>query len=218
MTKDSNETAKGDNTSEVGTVGSVTDVQHPTIGLILKSARHILMKYGYNGFTTRRVAKKAAISPGNLSYHFHSKQRLIQAVIIQLTAEYSSNFEATLSSANFPQGQEIELLVKFILNDAVVKETVQIYRELWAMSLHDDVICRAVDDFYDDMMEIVFQLFRRSYPEIEEKSIRELVQILALMSEGTAILYGTRQERVVKLERIIEIITPLLKTTLSLKL
>ena len=45
----------------------------------------------------------------------------------------------------------------------------------------------------------------RCYPKADIVSIRELVEILAIMSEGTLVLYRTRKERAVKIERVIEI-------------
>lgn len=185
---------------------------HPTIRLILNSAIQVLCEYGHVGFTTRRVAAKAAISPGNLSYHFPSKHKLLQAVISMLLADYSNRIEVFLTNVDIPQGLELESIVRWLFMDSISEETVLVGRELWAMSLHDETIQRAVDDLYDDLMENVVQMLLRCYPKADIVSIRELVQILAIMSEGTIVLYGTRKERAVKIERVIELAIPLLKS------
>jgi AcrR family transcriptional regulator len=185
---------------------------HPTIRLILNSAIQVLCEHGHVGFTTRRVAAKAAISPGNLSYHFPSKHKLLQAVISMLLADYSNRIEVFLTNVDIPQGLELESIVRWLFMDSISEETVLVGRELWAMSLHDETIQRAVDDLYDDLMENVVQMLLRCYPKADIVSIRELVQILAIMSEGTIVLYGTRKERAVKIERVIELAIPLLKS------
>ena len=51
-------------------------------------------------------------------------------------------------------------------------------------------------------MDCVDQRIRRSYPDADETSIRELLQVLALMSEGSIVLYGTRRKRAVPYERV----------------
>ena len=77
------------------------------------------------------------------------------------------------------------------------------------MSLHDEIIRRSVDDLYDHLMDGVVQLLRHSHPNVDVASIRELVQVLALISEGSTVLYGTRRTRAVPLKRVIELVTPL---------
>ena len=193
-----------------------------TIEHILRAAQDVLVKHGHAGFTTRRVANAAAISPGNLSYHFPSKRELLQALIARLVADYSSQFQAFLSNAEIPAGQELQHLVRWLLADAVTEVGVHTFRELWAMSLHDPVIRRATDDLYDDLMAHVAALLQRSHPNADATAIREAVQYLALLSEGSIVLYGTRLQRVVSFDRIIELtifllerIAPDLKTSVA---
>jgi hypothetical protein len=124
---------------------------------------------------------------------------------------YARHFDDLLSGPDIPAGQDLEQLAHWLLRENVSEETVRISRELWAMALHDEVIRDAADDFYDELLERLAQLLARSRPNAELTAIRELVQFLALLSEGTAVLFGTRRERVVSFERIIELATPLLK-------
>ena len=182
-----------------------------TIEHILLAAQGVLIKHGHAGFTTRRVAEAAAISPGNLSYHFPSKRELLQALIARLVADYSAQFRALLSNAEIPSGQELQHLVRWLLTDAVTEEGVRTFRELWSMSLFDAVIRRATDDLYDELMGQVAALLQRSHPNADANTIREVVQFLALTSEGSIVLYGTRRQRAVSFDRIIELTIYLLE-------
>ncbi len=103
--------------------------------------------------------------------------------------------------------KDLEQLVHWLLMESVSDETVRISRELWAMALHDEVIRDAADDFYDVLIEKVVQLLARSRPDAELTALRELVHFLVLISEGTAVLFGTRRERAVSFERIVEMVT-----------
>ena len=183
---------------------------HGTVDQILECGRRVLIEHGHVGFTTRRVAEAAAISLGNLTYHFPTKSELLRALVNRLVAEYSGQFDALLTDSETPNEQQIESLVRWLLTDAVTEETVRIFRELWAMSLHDEMIRQAVDDLYDSLMNGAALLLRRSRPDIDVKSIRELVQVLALLSEGSTVLFGTCRERVVPFERVIELVMPML--------
>ena len=192
--------------------GDLNANKHPTVQTILSSAVQVLCKHGHAGFTTRRVAATALISPGNLTYHFPNKHELLQAVISKLIADYSNRVETFLTNTTTPQSLELGSIVHWLFMDSISEETVLVARELWAMSLRDEVIKQAVDDFYDDLMENVVQLLLHCYPKADIVSIRELVHILAIMSEGAIVLYGTRRERTIKIERIIELATPLLES------
>jgi AcrR family transcriptional regulator len=178
---------------------------HATVDRILEAARRVLVEFGYSGFTTRRVADAASIAPGNLSYHFPSKRELVRALIARLVAELSNQYTAFLSDTGIPLGQEVTTLVRWALNDTVSDEAVHLFRELWTMALHDAEIRQAVDDLYDELMNKIVKLLLRSRPWADEAQIREFVHVLALMSEGGNVLYGTRRARAVPYERIIEI-------------
>ncbi len=178
---------------------------HATVDRILDAARRVLVAHGYSGFTTRRVAEAASIAPGNLSYHFPSKRELVRALIARMMSDLSSQYTAFLTDTGIPLGQEVTTLVRWALNDTVSEEAVRLFRELWTMALHDGEIRQAVDDLYDELMNKIVKLLLRSRPWADEGQIREFVHVLALMSEGGNVLYGTRRARAVPYERIIEI-------------
>jgi AcrR family transcriptional regulator len=178
---------------------------HATVDRILDGARRVLVEFGYSGFTTRRVAEAASIAPGNLSYHFPSKRELVRALIARLMADLSYQYTAFLSDTGIPLGQEVATLVRWALNDTVSEEPVHIFRELWTMALRDAEIRKAVDDLYDELMNSIVRQLLRTRPWADEVQIREFVHVLALMSEGGNVLYGTRRARAVPYERIIEI-------------
>jgi AcrR family transcriptional regulator len=188
------------------------DVSTKTIVQILDAAQQVLITSGYAGFTLRLVAQSAGISPGNLTYHFPRKNILLRALIKRLLDVYLCQLDTLLSSPNVPIEKEVEMLVHFALMDSVDEKTVRVSRELWALALHDDVIRDAADDFYDELMERLVNMLQRSRPHVDKAAIRELVHFLLLLAEGTTVLFGTRRERAVSVERMIEVATQILKS------
>ena len=61
-----------------------------------------------------------------------------RAVVAHMVAGYSTQFEALLTDTRLRPGQDLKSLVQWLLADAVTEETVRTFRELWAISLHDD--------------------------------------------------------------------------------
>ncbi|AXI55498.1 Nucleoid occlusion factor SlmA (plasmid) [Pseudoseohaeicola sp. NH-UV-7] len=177
---------------------------------ILDCARDVLIRQGYAKFTTRSVAAAVGISPGNLAYHFPSKQKLLQGVVNRMVADYSGQFEALLTEGELQPGQDVRSLVRWLLTDTVREETVRVFRELWAISLHDESTRTAIDNMYDELMAGVTELLKRSYPNVEVRKLQEVVQLIAFASEGSIALYGTRFDRAVSHEQMIDVITQLI--------
>jgi len=177
---------------------------------ILDAALQVLTKHGYGGFTVRRVAEAASMTPGNMAYHFPSKRELLRALVSRLVDHYSQRLESFLNNPAAPLKEELERLVRWLLADAITHETVHIFRELWAIALHDTVIRRGVDDLYADVMDRVAEAIRRAHPAVNPTATRELIQLLALISEGSTVLYGTRAEQTVPHERIVLLVVSLI--------
>lgn len=168
---------------------------------ILDSAEIVLRRHGYAGFSTRRVAQEAAIALGNLTYHYPTKPELVQALISRLMTRYLDRFQQVLRTPE----RGVEDLVRWLLEEAVAEEAMWLFRELWAMALHDEIVREAIDDLYDDLMSKVAATLETAYPSADPQAVRDFVQFIALISEGSTILYGTRRSRVTPRQRMIDL-------------
>jgi AcrR family transcriptional regulator len=164
---------------------------------ILAAAREVLFRQGYEQLTTRRVAERAGITVGNLTYHFPSKRELLRALIQRLVAEYSAGIERFFADLGLPPEQKFKALIEWLMADSVVPESNRIFRELWAMALHDQFVARAIDDFYDEAIERIAQVLCHSYAGLSKASADAIAHLLATISEGSGVLYGTRQTRTI---------------------
>lgn len=162
---------------------------------ILAAARKVLLQEGYERFTTRKVAEKAGITVGNLNYHFPSKRQLLGSLIERLLGEYSSAIDEFFADLSVPLNRKFKALIEWLMTDASTPESNRLFRELWAMALHDRFLARAVDDFYDQAIERVAQLLCHADPAISRESAIAIAHLVALISEGTGIIYGTRLKR-----------------------
>ena len=172
-----------------------TQATTDTADAILSAARKVLLAEGYERFTTRKAAKAAGITLGNLTYHYPSKRQLTTALIRRLLAEYSSAFEVSFAELAVPPDRKFKTLIEWLMADAVSTESNRLFRELWAMALHDRVVARAIDDFYDQTIERIAQLLCLTYPAMRRKSAMTIAHLLATVSEGTGVIYGTRRTR-----------------------
>jgi AcrR family transcriptional regulator len=169
---------------------------------ILRSARAVLIRQGHARFSIRSVASVAGISVGNLTYHYASKRELLRALIESLIAEYRTQVERFYADLAAPSESSLVKLVEWLMRDAASVRSSRIFRELWAMALHDDVVARAIDDFYDVSIDKVVSLLHQTHPGLRSRDALELIHLLALVTEGTNVIYGTRARRAVPLGRL----------------
>ena len=106
-------------------------------------------------------------------------------------------------------GRGVEDLVRWLLEEAVAEEAMWLFRELWAMALHDEIVREAIDDLYDELMGKVAATLEAAYPSADPQAVRDLVQFIALISEGSTVLYGTRRSRIAPRQRMIDLVVRL---------
>ena len=93
---------------------------------ILESALALFNEYGVPGVATATIAETMNISPGNLYYHFHSKEKIVEA----LFAQYKQEIEATLTPPERrpPHAEDIWLFLHLLFES--ISKFRFLYRDL----------------------------------------------------------------------------------------
>lgn len=166
-----------------------------TVTRVLEAARDTLIEDGYAQLSTRRVAARAGISVGNLTYHFPDKQSLVRALVNLLLQTYGDEMERVLSDLSQRDTDRLGAFIEWLVRDAASGPTMRLFRELWVMALHDKAAARAVDDFYDAMTMRAKALLKSMRPEASDAELGRLVLLCAMISEGSSVVFGTRSRR-----------------------
>ena len=83
------------------------------VEVILDAAARILVKDGYEGFTTNRVAERAGVSVGSLYQYFPNKESLLVELMRRHMRELESGFEAILADASDrPLAETVRALIE----------------------------------------------------------------------------------------------------------
>lgn len=75
------------------------DRSRATVDTIVDAAARILVKDGYNAFTTNRVAEKAGVSIGSLYQYFPNKEALLSELMRRHTEELEKGVEEMVERA-----------------------------------------------------------------------------------------------------------------------
>ncbi len=89
------------------------DRSRATVDVILDAAARILVKDGYEAFTTNRVAERAGVSVGSLYQYFPNKESLLAELMRRHVDELEHGFvEITAGGARRPLADTVRALIE----------------------------------------------------------------------------------------------------------
>jgi AcrR family transcriptional regulator len=159
---------------------------------IVAAAETVLVRFGHAGFTLKRVADCAGIAVGNLSYHFPTKDSLLELLINQTLKEYASRFATLLPRHSASPAATLGELVVWFMDDSITARYTHLFRELWAAALHSPSLNAALEHFYDQTIEDVATVVAPSIDARIRAELKTIVYFMCVLSEGSSVLFGSR--------------------------
>lgn len=186
---------------------------------ILESAFEELIEKGFVRFTIQGVAERIQISLGNLTYHFPNREQLIQAMIDRWFEAWKIEFSKVIEKKIGDSKPDFAGFVDWVMDNALLKENVRTFTELWAIANHEPKVAKILDKLYDQAINTVLETL--GHPTIGKNSteLRELLYVLASVSEGTVAVLGNSpkndpRRKMVK-QQVGRLMTPLFQACLS---
>jgi AcrR family transcriptional regulator len=159
---------------------------------IVRAAESVLVEHGHANFTLQRVATKIGISPGNLNYHFPTRAALLETLIVYTLAQYRHRVRTAGDAMNTGSREALANVLLWLMEDARSEHTCRLFRELWAMALHDPRVAKAMDSFYARSVAAhVRRLEEGSGSQATGQDIEAIIFLMHVLSEGTTVIFGT---------------------------
>jgi AcrR family transcriptional regulator len=182
---------------------------------IIDTAGQILVSEGYRSLSMRRIAKACKISVGNLTYHFPTADRLLEAVIQNMLEGYSEQLKH-YEELGAPEGQDIlDQLIEFIIRDAVSSTTSSLMIELWAMAKHDPSKAKYVNMAYEMGSQVIKALILRVSPATPEAVAQKAAVTMLVFSEGSTALFSRQHNLNCEAEDMIGLAKQTIRTMIS---
>lgn len=157
---------------------------------ILDAARAVFMEAGYAGLTMRKVALRAGISIGNLSYYYRTKDDLLRDLIDYVIAGYLDTFERLRDAAGQSPEKQLESVLDFWIEDLGTPETTAFFPELWALANHDAHVAELVDRLYARVRQPLHELIPLINPACQPDDARQLALFMCAAMEGLTVFVG----------------------------
>ncbi|WP_375202645.1 TetR/AcrR family transcriptional regulator [Hyphococcus sp.] len=165
-----------------------TDRTRNTIGKILKAAHTVFTQNGHAGLSLRKVADEAGIAVGNLTYHFPTKNSLIDAMMREALADY---VEEHLSQFEADRDTPLDILlnvVEFYVRNA--RESYQFFYQLWGFAGSGEDARDMVRELYRPIGRFIFYLVRAANPKLTDAQVRQAVLQIFSLEEGYKLFIG----------------------------
>lgn len=163
---------------------------HETREQILIAALHLLVEEGYRAMSMRRVAAACDMKLGNLTYHFPTREELVQELLEAIIRAYEIEFDAIVHIADETAEERMAELCGLILEDIRTKKTTRVFPELWALSNHDPFVLERVQELYARARAPLIEIIAEMRPDLDEQNRVDLALFISASMEGMTVFAG----------------------------
>lgn len=161
-----------------------------TVGAILDAALAVLIDEGASAFTIRRIAARAGMRVGNVSYHFPRKEMLVQVMLDELMTSYADKLERMVRQPDISDEERLRVVILMCLEDIAGKRTTRLFTELWALANHNAFIAERLRDFYDKVHHVIGEYVGRINPALSAQEVRDVSLFISASMEGSTPFLG----------------------------
>jgi AcrR family transcriptional regulator len=160
---------------------------------LLDAAQQVLIRHGFAGLSTRRVAEAAGMPMSQIQYHFGSKEGMVLALFEAMNASLLERQHAMFGDPDLPLSRQWALACDF-LEDDLASGYVQVLQELIAAGWSNPPIREAVSEALDGWQRLLATVAKRAerrfgdFSPFVAEEIAALVGVLFLGAEGQILL------------------------------
>lgn len=142
----------------------------------------------------RRVAAKAGMKFGNLTYHYRSRRALVNELLDAIFRAYDVQTVAIQRHQTpHPEDRLVEVCT-FALQANRTKKTARLFPELWALSNHDRFVSDRVHALYRRSVVPVVEVVKGMRPDLPDDACMALSIFITAAIEGIMVHAGYKKQ------------------------
>jgi AcrR family transcriptional regulator len=162
---------------------------------ILDAATAILIDEGYAELSTRKIAARAGIRPGNLQYYYPSKQDVVRAVLERYLERAMEAVEARVAQGAGDPAACLQAALTGLLAEQESADNCCFFWELWALAARDAAVAEAMSAFYERYWRGVVDVLMRTNSALGRARAERRAALLIAMLEGLTLFRARRDPR-----------------------
>jgi AcrR family transcriptional regulator len=157
---------------------------------ILDAATGLLAEDGYAALSTRKVAARAGMRPGNLQYYFPAKRDMVRALLERYLERSLERLAARVEKGEQTPEARLRRAIEGVLSQQESVLDCTLFREIWALASHDADVARAMSDFYRQYRAHLEEALRSVSPGLGRGDSQRLATTVVAMLEGLSVVAG----------------------------
>jgi AcrR family transcriptional regulator len=186
---------------------------------ILDAAITVLAEKGISGFTLQAVADRADVFYGNVTHHYATRDKLVDAMLDAILERYRARFDELVVSLEANEDNPIRALVTWLIDDSVSPETAPLLLELWAMASHTPEVATGMKQLYDGAVDVCMVALKVDPHAERSEGLRNALFLLGTVIEGNSCIFSNRDRTTGVYDgfrrQAIEVLVPLLEQRLA---
>lgn len=159
---------------------------------IIDAAISVLAEKGFSGFTLQAVADRADVFYGNVTHHYATRDKLVEAMLEAILERYRTRFDVLLASLDDHEDGPIRALVAWLIDDAMASGTAPLFLELWAVSSHMPEVADGLSQLYDNAIKSCILALGINPDAPSAKGLRDGLYVLGTVIEGASCIFSNR--------------------------
>lgn len=152
---------------------------------ILQAAREIFAAEGYGGLSMRRVAAQAGISLSNVQHYYHSKDALVEAVLLDTLNQFQEKIDSiTASMANASRIDQFLSAVDMFLEELGAPLMRGMFFEFWALATRNTFASTLMERMQARERKAIFNLIRGMSGAISDQEYMVRAALIVAQIEG----------------------------------
>ena len=162
--------------AEKQTKGEIRSMQ------IIAIARSVLIKYGYDRFVLRDIAKSANMTLGNLQYYFKTREDLIEALGRAEIARNLGIMKISKKEAHTPH-DNLRYLVRSVVKDWQ-NEGGKVYAVIALLAMHQPRFARLHVEIYTLFYSALSGVLAQSQPGTPDEVLMQRTRVITSLLDG----------------------------------
>lgn len=162
----------------------------PTDQLILEVALQVLEAEGHGGFSIPKIAQKAGIYQGNITYYYPNREVLINALAAKISEKYGLQFQEMANQVDLTSNTWAQDLIAWLVDDAINPKTSKVFPELWSMANAHPSIAKVMDGLYENLIRDMIQALGHDPKSPKTSELWRVLRLLEVAIEGVTAVYG----------------------------
>ncbi len=161
--------------------------------LILRSALQILVEEGYSAMSMRRVATKAGMKFGNLTYHYPSRDELVTELLDSAIKAYEVAFVDRNANKSLSAEERMGLFISLGFASMQYKNQACFAPEIWALSNHEPFASARMHEMYERARHLIEDIIVEMRPDLSEDHVRAVALFFSASIEGFVMFIGAEK-------------------------